>query len=326
MADLPYSIPYAQMNGADYASAQQAGYPVYMQHATGMGMHPGNPNASGGAPTMVPFPYQLPPYAPMGYQYPMMQFPMVPFAAVTPSDTAMAANPPRTLFIGNLAQTVTSEMLNEVFSKYGTITRIKYDSLLSVLTQRLLPQKNCAFVTFSERNEAVVAKTSTHGQLLENRPMRIGWGREDGTPQQKNPFAQPLMQQIQTHSSLPGDAQTRDDTQGNSQVPQLPQAPQFQPQTQYQQFYPPMTSQPVGHDTSASSTLFIGNLAATVNQDLLESVFSPYGTITKVKMNYDKHFGFVTYTTRDEAVAAMNAMNEFQLAGRPIRIGWGRGP
>lgn len=142
MADMNQYV-YQPVPGAEYPSFPMA-YLSPGMAATGAGMAtgvaPGIPGIAHTMPTvgapkgtipaqpMMPFPFQIPGY-PMGYPYPIVPFPMaasLPGVAKTLDDATVAANPPKTLFIGNLAPSVTPEMLNEFFSRYGTVTRVKY--------------------------------------------------------------------------------------------------------------------------------------------------------------------------------------------------------
>jgi len=220
------------------------------------------------------------PTMPGGYPMPYPPYPMVPYPYTMPGAmaTPTAAAPTgeiKTLFVGNLAHTVTQEGLHQFFSKFGTVVRVK-----------LMSQKNHAFITYSERSEAVAAKSSAHGEMFETRPLRINWGTEtnnaDASSQQRSNFAAPY---------------------ATSAVPQLQQ-------------------QDSG-GSSVTTTLFVGNLAPTTDEEILRATFGPYGTITRVKLNPEKHFGFVSFETREEASAAKTALNEVPLIARPMRINWG---
>lgn len=73
--------------------------------------------------------------------------------------------------------------------------------------------------------------------------------------------------------------------------------------------------------------LFIGNLAwATDNQGLLD-LFSKYGSVKEAVVIMDRDnptrsrgYGFVTMSSTDEAKAAKDALNGYNLDDREIRI------
>ncbi|KAI1040413.1 hypothetical protein LB505_003562 [Fusarium chuoi] len=85
------------------------------------------------------------------------------------------------------------------------------------------------------------------------------------------------------------------------------------------------------------SKLFVGGLAWATNSDSLRAGFSQFGEVTDAIVMTDREtgrsrgFGFVTFSSQEEATAAINAMNEQEFEGRQIRVseanqgGGGRG-
>jgi len=84
---------------------------------------------------------------------------------------------------------------------------------------------------------------------------------------------------------------------------------QFQQQTQVQQ-------QPT---CSLNNTLFVGNLHASLQEIDLIQVFRPFGNIVECCKKW-LHFGFVKFTTEEEACHAYVTLNGFRLKGRPMRL------
>ncbi|KAF2187011.1 RNA-binding domain-containing protein [Zopfia rhizophila CBS 207.26] len=78
--------------------------------------------------------------------------------------------------------------------------------------------------------------------------------------------------------------------------------------------------------SAPSNTLFIGNVSFNATNDMVAEVFGPYGEITRVSLPTDresgtpKGFGYVDFTSVDEAKAALEALNGTDIAGRVIRI------
>ena len=72
--------------------------------------------------------------------------------------------------------------------------------------------------------------------------------------------------------------------------------------------------------------LYVSNLSFNANENDVASVFEQYGTVTEVKVIYDREtnrsrgFGFVTYENAEEADAAITALNETDFMGRNIRV------
>jgi cold-inducible RNA-binding protein len=72
--------------------------------------------------------------------------------------------------------------------------------------------------------------------------------------------------------------------------------------------------------------IYVGNLPYTTTEAELESLFSQYGTVAKVKVVMDfatgrsKGFGFVTMDDQAERQAAVNGLNGQAFGGRPLKV------
>lgn len=79
-----------------------------------------------------------------------------------------------------------------------------------------------------------------------------------------------------------------------------------------------------------TATLFVGNISFEAGQEQVSEAFEPYGTILSVRIPTDrdtgemKGFGYVTYSSVDEATAAIEAMQGAYIANRPIRLDYGQ--
>ena len=73
-------------------------------------------------------------------------------------------------------------------------------------------------------------------------------------------------------------------------------------------------------------TLFCGNLAFDCTNDTLSEVFGEFGTITRISLprnrenDAPKGFGYVAFSSVEEAKAAFEAMQGQLLAGRTVRL------
>ncbi|MBT4838699.1 MAG: RNA-binding protein [Methylococcales bacterium] len=71
--------------------------------------------------------------------------------------------------------------------------------------------------------------------------------------------------------------------------------------------------------------LFVGNLAYSVNEEQLSTIFSPYGDIEKIDLILDRFTGeskciaFITYTKQVGAESALE-QNGKTLVGRPLKV------
>lgn len=74
------------------------------------------------------------------------------------------------------------------------------------------------------------------------------------------------------------------------------------------------------------SKLFIGGLAWGTTEETLEELFSTYGEIVEVNIVRDREsgrsrgFGFVQFSTEENAQKAMDALNGTEVEGRTIRV------
>ena len=72
--------------------------------------------------------------------------------------------------------------------------------------------------------------------------------------------------------------------------------------------------------------LFVGNLSFSVSEDELRTLFSQHGEVTSVQIIKDKYtersrgFGFVEMAADEAGTAAVAALNQYQLAGRPLTV------
>ena len=75
-----------------------------------------------------------------------------------------------------------------------------------------------------------------------------------------------------------------------------------------------------------SKKLFVGNIAWSTTDDELNTLFSQYGTVEEAVIMKDKFsgrsrgFGFVTFADGAEADAAIEALHDYELNGRPLTV------
>jgi len=84
---------------------------------------------------------------------------------------------------------------------------------------------------------------------------------------------------------------------------------------------PSLLASVIAANTSCSlnNTLFVGNLHASLQEIDLIQVFRPFGRIVECCKKW-LHFGFVKFTTEEEACHAYVTLNGFRLKGRPMRL------
>jgi len=75
-----------------------------------------------------------------------------------------------------------------------------------------------------------------------------------------------------------------------------------------------------------NSKLYVGNLSFETTEAALRDAFSPFGNISEVYVANDREtgrprgFAFVTFSTGEEAAAAIEKMNGQNLDGRQINV------
>lgn len=82
-----------------------------------------------------------------------------------------------------------------------------------------------------------------------------------------------------------------------------------------------------GDQTSPESdTLFIGNLPFSATEDAINEKFSEIGNVTGIRLPTDpesgrpKGFGYISFSSVDEARNALQSLQGAELAGRPMRL------
>lgn len=73
--------------------------------------------------------------------------------------------------------------------------------------------------------------------------------------------------------------------------------------------------------------LYVGSLHFNITEQMIKAIFEPFGTVESVQLIYDsetgrsKGYGFLQFKEAEAARQAMDQMNGFELAGRPMKVG-----
>ncbi|KAK4324685.1 hypothetical protein Pmani_004685 [Petrolisthes manimaculis] len=72
--------------------------------------------------------------------------------------------------------------------------------------------------------------------------------------------------------------------------------------------------------------LYVGSLHFNITEDMLRGIFEPFGKIDHIQLIMDsetgrsKGYGFITLHNSDDAKKALEQLNGFELAGRPMKV------
>ncbi|KAI9508840.1 hypothetical protein F5148DRAFT_839232 [Russula earlei] len=220
-----------------------------------------------------------------------------PGRSVSPKteNSTQIQTPTRSLWIGNLDSSVTSEQLIHVFAPYGAIESL-----------RLLPEKECGFVNFVEKADAVRAKEDVLNRLGGNigmpngQTVRIGFGKADSAP------------------AAPGKGPGGSSSNGSSSAV-----------TGKNSASPSLSGMEAQLQSTPTRALWIGSIPSTTTPATILSVFSPYGPIESARVLTHKNCGFINFERLDDAVRARKALNGRDVLGSDvgaIRIGFAKVP
>uniref|UniRef100_A0A3P9QAP5 RNA binding motif protein 39a n=1 Tax=Poecilia reticulata TaxID=8081 RepID=A0A3P9QAP5_POERE len=73
--------------------------------------------------------------------------------------------------------------------------------------------------------------------------------------------------------------------------------------------------------------LYVGSLHFNITEEMLRGIFEPFGRIENIQLMMDsetgrsKGFGFITFADAECAKKALEQLNGFELAGRPMKVG-----
>ena len=87
-----------------------------------------------------------------------------------------------------------------------------------------------------------------------------------------------------------------------------------------------------GRSFDNTNRVYVGNLAWSVDNLALETLFREQGNVVEAKVVYDREsgrsrgFGFVTYSSADEVNSAIDSLNGVDLDGRNIRVSVAEAP
>ncbi|XP_011093869.1 oligouridylate-binding protein 1 isoform X2 [Sesamum indicum] len=193
------------------------------------------------------------------------------------------------IFVGDLSPEVTDATLFACFSVYPTCSdaRVMWD-------QKTGRSRGFGFVSFRSQQDAQSAINDLTGKWLGSRQIRCNWATKGaGNDDQQSSDSKNIVEL--TNGTLEGQEKRNEDAPENN--------PQY-------------------------TTVYVGNLAPEVTSVDLHRHFHALGVgvIEDVRIQRDKGFGFVRYSTHAEAARAIQMGNARILFGKPVKCSWGNKP
>ncbi|OMO67148.1 hypothetical protein CCACVL1_20759 [Corchorus capsularis] len=195
------------------------------------------------------------------------------------------------IFVGDLSPEVTDATLFACFSVYSTCSdaRVMWD-------QKTGRSRGFGFVSFRSQQDAQSAINDLNGKWLGSRQIRCNWAAKGAVGNEDKPSSDAKsVVELTNVASEEGQEMTNEDAPENN--------PQY-------------------------TTVYVGNLAPEVTSVDLHRLFHALGagTIEDVRVQRDKGFGFVRYSSHAEAALAIQMGNARILCGKPIKCSWGSKP
>ncbi|KAH9804741.1 Oligouridylate-binding protein 1B [Citrus sinensis] len=195
------------------------------------------------------------------------------------------------VFVGDLSPEVTDATLFACFSVFPTCSdaRVMWD-------QKTGRSRGFGFVSFRNQEDAQSAINDLNGKWLGNRQIRCNWAAKGATSgDEKQSSDSKSVVELTNGISEDGQEKSNEDAPENN--------PQY-------------------------TTVYVGNLSSEVTSVDLHRHFHALcvGTIEDVRVQRDKGFGFVRYSTHPEASLAIQMGNARILCGKPIKCSWGSKP
>lgn len=86
------------------------------------------------------------------------------------------------------------------------------------------------------------------------------------------------------------------------------------------------TAVAVQRNITGPMRLYVGSLHFNITEEMLRGIFEPFGRIEKIELmrdpenNRSKGYGFISFYDSEDAKKALDQLNGFELAGRPMKV------
>ncbi|KAL6507125.1 ubiquitin-specific protease ubp1 [Orobanche hederae] len=200
------------------------------------------------------------------------------------------------IFVGDLSPEITDATLHACFSVYPSCSDAKV-----MWDQKTGRSRGFGFVSYRSQQDAQCAINDLNGKWLGSRQIRCNWATKGAAGQgddQQNSDSRNIVELTNgTSDFIAEDGQEK----RNDDAPE---------------------------NNSQYTTVYVGNLAPEVTSVDLHHHFHSLGagTIEDVRIQRDKGFGFVRYSSHAEAALAIQLGNSRLFYGKQIKCLWGSKP
>ncbi len=71
-------------------------------------------------------------------------------------------------------------------------------------------------------------------------------------------------------------------------------------------------------------TVYCGGFSNGMSEELMQKVFSPFGTIIDIRAFKDKGYAFIKFSNKESATRAIEAVHNTEINGQPVKCFWGK--
>ncbi|KAG0075307.1 hypothetical protein BGZ90_010037 [Linnemannia elongata] len=259
----------------------------------------------------------------------------------------------KTLYVGNLDQSVNEAALQEIFSQTGGLI----ESVKIIRDKNFAHQGglNYGFVEFADHAAAENAIQQMNGRRVYLQEIKVNWaftgqaaGKEDTASKTQEHFTssvQVLFDARVMWDSNSGKsrgygfaaykeradaeraiASMNGQTLGNRALRCNWASQRGMPGPNFQGMHHGGNSfkMVAGQAPQFNSTVYIGNLPPHTTQEDLVPFFQPFGFVVDMRLQADRGFAFVKLETHEKAANAIVRLAGTMINGRPAKLSWGK--
>ncbi|KAI5071160.1 hypothetical protein GOP47_0013411 [Adiantum capillus-veneris] len=192
-----------------------------------------------------------------------------------------------TIFVGSLSIHVTEAALFKSFSAYPSCSIARI-----IWDPRSGRSRGFGFVSFREREDAVKAIEEMTGKVIGDKAIHCAWAESKEITDEEPPARKEMSDQEPAENKAKKGAKH------------------------------------LIKNNMRYTTVYVGNLARKASQEELQEMFNGLGvgSIEDVQIARDKGYGFVRYSTHEEAALAIQAADGLIICEKRVKCDWGTKP